>query len=275
MAVYRRSARPRFILLLLVLTSVTLLTLDERGVGVIDTAKDGARDVFAPIRSVTDTVMSPIGDVIGGVLHHNDLEAENERLRAENAEYRGRLLRAEDANRENAALRDQLDLEFVEDIPRVTARVVLRSPSNHELSIILNKGSDHGIADGMPVVTGGGLVGRVTNVSRTTSTVLLVKDRHSAVGVRLPSGDVGVAGGAGGRNPLEVDGIEAETEVDKGETVVTSGLQHSLYPPNIPVGTVRSARRERGELQQSVTVDPAVDMDRLSFVSVLQWSPVR
>jgi len=271
-AVYRRSARPRFILLLLVLTSVTLLTLDERGVGVIDTAKDGARDVFAPIRSVTDTVMSPIGDVIGGVLHHNDLEAENERLRAENAEYRGRLLRAEDANRENAALRDQLDLEFVEDIPRVTARVVLRSPSNHELSIILNKGSDHGIADGMPVVTGGGLVGRVTNVSRTTSTVLLVKDRHSAVGVRLPSGDVGVAGGAGGRNPLEVDGIEAETEVDKGETVVTSGLQHSLYPPNIPV---RSARRERGELQQSVTVDPAVDMDRLSFVSVLQWSPVR
>ncbi len=275
MAVYRRSARPRFILALLVLTSVTLLTLDERGVAMIDVAKDSARDVFAPIRSATDTVMAPVGNLIGGVVHYGDLESENERLRRENEELRGRVMRSEDANRENEALRDQLDLEFVGDIPVVAARVVLRTPSNHELSLVINRGRDDGIADGMPVVTGAGLVGRVINTSSTTSTVLLLKDRRAAVGVRLPSGDVGVAGGAGGRSPLRVDGIDPETKVTEGEVVVTSGLQQSLYPPNIPVGTVAEARRERGELQKFVTVEPAVDMDRLSFVSVLQWSPLQ
>lgn len=274
MAVYRRSARPRFVLLLLVLTSVTLLTLDERGVGVIDTAKDGARDVFAPIRSVSDTVMTPVGNLIGGVVHYGDLEAENARLRKENDELRGRAMEAEDANRENEALRDQLDLEFVGDIPTVAARVVVRTPSNHELSIVINRGRAHGVADGMPVVSGAGLVGRISNVSRTTSTVVLVKDRHAAVGVRLASGDVGVAGGAGGRNPLRVDGIDPETEVAKGELVVTSGLQQSLYPPNIPVGTVVSSRKVAGGLEQVVSVEASVDIDRLSFVSVLLWSPL-
>jgi len=274
-AVYRRSARPRFILVLLVLTSVTLLTLDERGVAVIDVAKDSVRDAFAPIRSATDTVMAPVGDLIGGIVHYGDLESENGRLRRENEELRGRVMRSEDANRENEALRDQLDLEFVGDIPTVTARVVLRTPSNHELSLVINRGRDHGIADGMPVVTGAGLVGRVTNTSSTTSTVLLLRDRGVAVGVRLASGDVGVAAGAGARNPLRVDGIEPETRVTEGEVVVTSGLQQSLYPPNIPVGVVEEARRERGELQKFVTVEPAVDMDRLSFVSVLQWSPLQ
>lgn len=274
MAVYRRSARPRFVLLLLVLTSVTLLTLDERGVGVIDTARDGARDVFEPIRSVSDTVMAPIGNLIGGVLHYGDLEAENERLREENDELRGRLTRSEDANRENEALRDQLDLESVADIPTVAARVVLRTPSNHDLSVVINRGSDDGLADGMPVVTGAGLVGRLTNVSRSTATVLLLKDRDAAVGVRLASGDVGVAGGAGVRNPLRVDGIDPETRVTKGELVVTSGLQQSLYPPNIPVGRVTSARQRPGGLEKVVDVEPAVDIDRLSFVSVLLWSPL-
>lgn len=274
MAVYRRSARPRFVLLLLVLTSVTLLTLDERGVGVIDTARDGARDAFEPIRSVSDTVMAPIGNLIGGVLHYGDLEAENERLREENDELRGRLTRSEDANRENEALRDQLDLESVADIPTVAARVVLGTPSNHDLSVVINRGSDDGLADGMPVVTGAGLVGRLTNVSRSTATVLLLKDRDAAVGVRLASGDVGVAGGAGARNPLRVDGIDPETRVTKGELVVTSGLQQSLYPPNIPVGRVTSARQRPGGLEKVVDVEPAVDIDRLSFVSVLLWSPL-
>lgn len=274
MAVYRRSARPRYTLVLLVLTAVTALTLDERGFGVIDTMKAGAQEAISPIRTVSDIVMSPIGDFVGGILHYGDLEAENNRLRRENNELRNVLLKSDDAVRENEALRDQLGLEFVGDIPTVAARVVSASPSNHELSIVINRGRNHGVADRMPVVTSGGLVGRVANVSATTSVVVLMTDRTSGVGVRLASGDVGVAGGDGPGRPLQVDGIDSSTAVEEGEVVVTSGLQQSLFPPNIPVGTVKSARKPPGALQQAVTVEPSVDLGRLTFVTVLQWSPL-
>lgn len=272
----RRSARPRFTLLLLVLTAVTVLTLDQRGSGwaPIDAAKDGARDAFAPVQSVLAKVFSPVGNLVGGVVHYDDLETENRRLRAEIDDLRGQAARAASAEREMQALLDQQDIEFVGDIPRVGARVVSASTSNFRLTVELGKGRDDGIAEGMPVVTGAGLVGRVVDASRTRSVVLLLTDRTSSVGVRLSrSGDVGVANGHGYERDLGVDLIDPATEVRRGEVVVTSGLQNSAFPPGVPVGTVVRAESRQGELQQEVAVRPIVDLTRLTFVQVLQWAP--
>lgn len=274
MAVYRRTARPRFTLLLLVLTAITLLTLDERGAGVVRTVRDGARDAFAPIGEAADDVFEPVGDVFEGLVHYGDLEAENARLREQLAEREGDQLRAEGAQRELKALLDQEDLDFVGDIPTVAARVIATSPDNFQLAVEINRGRDHGVADRMPVVTGAGLVGRVVATSRTRSTVLLLSDPKFSVGVRLTgSGDVGVATGRGARSPLEVGLIDTATKVEADEVVVTSGLQQSVFPPGVPVGRVRKATSKPGALQQDVALDPVVDLHRLTFVRVLQWSP--
>ena len=84
MAVYRRPARSRFTLLLLVLTSITLLTLDYRGAGsgAIGVVKNAVRDAFAPVQSASDRVFAPVGDFVGGILHYGDLESENADVRA-------------------------------------------------------------------------------------------------------------------------------------------------------------------------------------------------
>lgn len=276
MAVYRRSARPRFTLLLLVLTAITFLTLDYRGTGsgAIDAVKGGARDVFSPVQSATDGLFDPVGDFVGGIVNYGDLEAENERLRREIEELRGEALRASDADRERRVLLDQLDLEFVDDIPRVDARVVTTGTSNFELSVEIDRGTDAGVAKGMPVVSGTGLVGRISSVSRRRATVLLLTDKTSSVGVRLTtSGDVGVANGNGYRSPLEVDLIDPATKVEQEEVVVTSGLQQSVFPPGIPVGRISRSEIRPGDLEQTIEIDPVVDLRRLAFVTVLQWSP--
>jgi hypothetical protein len=82
-AVYRRTSRPRFTLLLLVLTAVTLLTLDERsnGLGFVDVARDGARDAFAPVKDAADAAFEPVADFFQGALHYGDVQDENARLR--------------------------------------------------------------------------------------------------------------------------------------------------------------------------------------------------
>jgi len=277
MAVYRRT-RPRFILLLLVLTAITLLTLDGRGTGsgVIDTIRSGARDAFAPVGRAADSVLEPVGNFFTGMIHYGDLKAENARLREQNEELRGQALQAKNSEREQQALLDQLDLDYVGDIPRVRARIVNAAASNFELTFEIDRGTNAGIAKGMPVVSGAGLVGRVVDASRSRATVMMLTDSTFSVGVRMSSsGDVGVATGRGVRAPMKVDLIETATKVDKGEVVVTSGLQQSVFPPGIPVGLVREARTPPGALQQEVEIDPVVDLRRLEYVTVLQWSPKR
>ena len=83
---------------------------------------------------------------------------------------------------------------------------------------------------------------------------------------------MGVARGQGANQPLPVDLIDIGVKVVQREVVVTSGLQGSVFPPGIPVGTVRTARKPPGALQQDITIDPVADLRRLEFVKVLLWT---
>ena len=276
MAVYRRTARPRFTLLLLVLTSITAITLDYRGdgSGVIDTVKGAAQDAFAPVEAATDSVFQPVGDFFQGVFNYDDLEAENARLRQQLEDARGKATSAEDADRERQALLEIENLEFVGNIPTVAARVV-SSVSNFDQTLQIDRGRNHGVAKGMPVVTGAGLVGRVVAVSNTRSTVLLLTDPQSNVGIRLTkSQEVGIATGRGRGRALSAGLIAPDAGISVGEVVVTSGLQNSVFPPSIPVGKVRTAPEPRaGDFERDITISPEVDVRKLTFVKVLQWSP--
>jgi rod shape-determining protein MreC len=274
-AVYRRTSRARFLLLLLVLTAITLVTLDTRssGRGWIGSARSKVQDAFAPVQSTTHSALRPVGDFFTGAVHYGDLKAENARLRDELAKQRGAQAQAQATQNELQLLLQNQHLPFVGSIPTVAAEVIDTSSSNFEVSIQINRGTSSGITADMPVVTGGGLVGKVARVSAKRAVVVLVTDPTFAVGVRLPSGDVAVAQGTGRANRLRVDNVQPGFKVNAGDTLVSSGLQLEIFPKDIPVGKVRTVRQQPGALQQDVTIDPVVDLNRLTFVQVLQWSP--
>jgi len=273
-AVYRRSRRHRFLLVLLVLTSITVITLDFRGQsgGLLDSVRNTARDAFAPVQSAADSVFNPVGDFFGGVTRYGSLKAENARLRDDLAKARGESLRQAGSDRERQNLLALQNLVFAPGVGAVSARVVSTGPSNFQLTVTIDKGSDQKVDRGMPVVTGAGLVGRVVDVSRSRATVTLITDRSSNVGIRFQStGSLAIARGAGAGRPLPVDLVDVATPVGAGEAVVTSGLQDSVFPPDIPVGRVRASKVEPGALSQDVTLDPVVDFSRIEFVKVLLW----
>ncbi|MDP9073639.1 MAG: rod shape-determining protein MreC [Actinomycetota bacterium] len=276
MAVYRRNARPRFVLLLLVLTAITLVTVDTRanGGGLTGQVRTQAQDIFSPVQSATHAVLRPVGDFFTGAFGYGSLKAENARLRDQLAQARGQALQAADAQRELALLSAQAHLDFVGNIPTVVAQVVDTTSSNFELSVQINKGTDNGIAVNMPVVTGGGLVGRVADVSSRRATVLLVTDPTFSVGVRASSdGAVFIADGAGRGNPMNLELVTGTTKLNVGDKLVTSGMQLERYPKGIPVATVASVKVDPSQLQGTVTVTPTVDLSRLEYLQVLQWSP--
>jgi rod shape-determining protein MreC len=149
------------------------------------------------------------------------------------------------------------------------ASVISEGPSNAEWTVFLDKGAGSGVQVGMAVVAQAGLVGRVTAVSPSSSKVLLAIDPQHSVGSRLTgSGDTGVVSGKG-QADLSFDLIGVTTTVTPGETVVTSGYDGGIYPASIPIGRVKAARRSPDGLNQTASVQPFVDFNKLSLVLIL------
>ena len=282
MAVAQRSGRSRYRIVLLILTAVTLLTLDFRGYGPLETAQSRVRDVLEPVVSAVDVVLGPVAEVWTVMFSYNDLRSENDRLRSE-------VDRLSSADIRAAARQDALDrlleatgVTYVDDVEQVTASVLRDSVGNFDDDVVsINVGHRHGVAPGMAVVTAAGFVGRVETVDTALSTVTTISNPNLVLGVRLlDTGDVGLGHGmAGDRTKFVVDtGLRWPETGDLselpgiGSSVVTAA--GSRYPANIPVGRVASVEPAEAGLVQLVTVDLAADVDDLGFVTVLLQVPV-
>jgi rod shape-determining protein MreC len=262
------NRRRRSILILIVITAVALITLDVRESGPISGLRDGTRDVFEPITSGVETVFSPVGDYIDGVVHSASLKDENAELRDRLDEERGKLAQAEAAIAENKELKELLDLPFVEDSDAVAAQVVGGAPGNFEFTVQIDVGSNSGVEQDMAVVTRAGLVGRVTDSASKRATVMLLRDPESGVEVLL-NGATGILNGRGENDTLRLEGIDPNVEVQKDDLVSTAGGVTSVFPGGVPVGKVAKVESNRGDLEQTILVEPAVDFSRLNLVKVL------
>lgn len=275
MAVYRRASRRRYVLLVIILTSVTLITLDSRreDEGAIGAVGRGAHAVVSPFEKGVDAVAEPVSDWFAGVTDGGSLKKDNEELRKRVAELEDEQRAAEVALEQNETFRRLLDLPILADVPRVTARVVNRSPGNFEWTVTIDKGEEHEIARDMPVVGPDGLVGKVLDSWKGGAKIRLLVDPDSNVGVSvLQRGKQGVANGRRGSDRLRVE-LDADADVKPGDDVVTSGVDNSVFPEGLRVGTVEEVDEQPGGLGVTARVRPWTDFDSLEYVTVLQWFP--
>lgn len=271
---YRRGGRGRYVLLLLVLTAVTLITLDRRSddSGPLGALGRLAHEVVSPVGGAVDAVTTPVADWFDGITSAGSLKRENKELREQLAEAKAAARRGDAAVQENRQLNALLGLQLPEDLETIPARVTAGPPGNYEWTITINRGSGDGVIEGMPVVGDEGLVGRVVDVWRSGAKVLLVTDPRSGVSVRMTRGRAtGEAEGRAGADTLALDIVDSEAEIIEGDDAQTSGLQGSSFPPGIPVGEVESMDAVQGDLVRRVLLRPFVDLDRIEYVRVLRW----
>ena len=273
MALPRRAGRSRVTLALLILTSIAVLTLDFRDSGIVESLRRTVATIFSPLSGVVDTATRPFRNGWHGVTRYEDVQDENDRLRHRIEELEGQAVFGAGAVQELADLSAELDIPWIGEVPRATARVVTGPTSNFAHSVELDKGSKAGVKVGMPVVNGSGLVGRVQQVTSSHSIVQLITDPEFRVGVKVLEGGVlGTARGRGPGSPLVMDtGLDADDPLEPGGSVATSGANNSRYPASIPVGTVRGTEKAGGGLTLDLLVEPYVDTRRLTFVTVLLW----
>jgi cell shape-determining protein MreC len=179
------SAGRRRTIIILLLTSILLITLDLRGNAVFDASRSGFSYAIRPFEIAGEVITKPVARVWSGITEVDDLEAENERLQRLVDEQRSAEVAGKNALIENRRLRALLDLESLAAYDRVTGEIVGSSPSNFDQRVEINRGSLDGIRVGMPVVNEAGLVGRITQVNLETSFVMLVTDTLFAVRVKV------------------------------------------------------------------------------------------
>ena len=277
--------RRRAVLAALVALSLILLTayFGEPGGGVLHGVSRGFQQVLSPIEKGASTAAKPFRDLFNFVGDAFDAKSQNKKLKKQLAQARLQLAQAQTAVRENEQLRAMVDLPrragFPQGTQPVTARVIARSPTDWYSTIQVDKGRGDGIRVDQPVITGDGLIGKVSDVTSGTATITLVTDGSMAVSAEvMPVGASGTLRPAvGDPNDLQLDFVQRGRLIRKGQVVVTSGFRsgrlESLYPRGIPIGTVKSVSPNEIETYQRVHVQPYADFRRIDYVQILTARP--
>jgi rod shape-determining protein MreC len=288
--VYRKQVRRRRAVLVgLIVLSLLLVSahFTEAESGPLHAVQRATATVLSPLEELGSQALKPARDLVSWFDETFEARGENEDLHAEVASLRAQLAEAQAALGENDELRAALDFArsdvlagYEPAYDLVSARVVARSSADINSTVSIGAGSGDGVRVDDPVVTGDGLVGRVSAVSPGTAQVQLITDHRNAVSAKvLPDGPQGVVEPeAGNPGDLRLDFVDDDEPLEEGRILVTAGWTSeeisSAYPYGIRIGRVSSAAEGAGELQQA-SVEPFVDLRDLETVQILTGGPDR
>jgi rod shape-determining protein MreC len=228
--------------------------------------------VIFPLQKIAYIPANIYDQMVEFIASFNLLE-ENIKLRQIYLENREQLLKLASLEAENIHLRNLLGaVQHIETKTRtkaVLAKILYtpRDPFNHK--IILNKGSQHHIQLGQAVIDDKGIVGQITQLYPWSSEVTLLTDRDHSVPVQVVRNSLrSVVSGTGKNDQLELRYLSVNTDIQRGDQLVTSGIG-GVYPPGIPVATVlRIERDPTGDFAQIIST-PVAGVDRNRQVLIL------
>ncbi len=269
-----RQARKRFTILGVLIAVSVLLITTQSSVG--GSVKSFGSILLSPFAAVVNTVTRPIGNFLSGALNYSSVTSENAKLRAQIAQLRMGQSEVAYERRQVANVLGLQNLPFLNQLPTQTAQTTGITQSNFSSTITISKGSSSGIAPGMAVVGAGGYVGQVVGASSKSSSVRLVTDGRTRIGVSFGQTSVmGVLQGGGPSHALTVSYVPIGSLVHVGETVYTNGLSGSEFPGGIPIGHVTLARSRSTASEMQIVIAPNANLGNLSYLNVVLWEPLK
>jgi rod shape-determining protein MreC len=270
--------RRRALLVLLVVLSLLLLTayFGEAPSGRLHSVQRGFLTVVSPIQDGANKALKPVRDMFGGISDTFHAKSQRNELRKQVAKLRRELVADQGEKRSYRELLSMFHLDnqlSVANYHPVTATVFAKSPNIWYSTVTIDQGEAAGVHVNDPVINGEGLVGKVTQVASDGAVVSLITDSTVGVSARLGTSSATgiVQPKVGDPNDLLLQYLPANTQVGKGEYVVTSGTvaspDNSLYPPGLLIGQVTSVNEESA--YKSVNVHPIANLHNLDVVQVL------
>lgn len=239
---------------------------------------------LAPIKNVVYVALAPLQSTIAvtaqDISRQFEVSADIQALQARNAELEALAnslmvenVRLADVERENQILRQLLNYtrnnpQFTYEATTIVGRSIGFDPTNLLYFVYVDVGARDGVAEGMPVVTDRGLVGRVTAVSPNLAQILLLIDPASSVNAIIQNSRVTgiVRGHIDGT--LTLERIPPNEEVNPGDIVFTSGLGGN-FPDKLVIGQITEVIQRDQDMFQVARIRPTVDFGKLETMLIV------
>jgi rod shape-determining protein MreC len=222
----------------------------------------------APLQNALNASFKSVSDAWYRYIALVGLEQKNKDLNRQVSDLQSKLIQYQEGYLEAQRLRNLLALTNDYSFDFVAARVIGREQVALSKTIMINRGTAHGLAVGMPVMGSPGLIGRITAVSWHAAKVLLIIDESSNIDAVIQrSRTQGIIRGAGSRGCV-LKYISKTQDVKEGDTVISSGIG-GVFPKGLMIGTVSEVNKQDAGLFLIIRVIPFIDFTKLEEVMVL------
>jgi rod shape-determining protein MreC len=268
---YGGDNRGRLLIIVLIVTSLFLITLDLRGVQVIDGLRTGTQTALTPVQKAGSWAISPLRNFLSDVTSLGRTRNKIERLQAENDKLRLSLQNRKNADALLKQLKGVLDLAGTAGYKVVGAKVISQgSTTSFTQSISIDVGSNSGVRSNMTVLSSYGIVGVVKYVYPNSALVQLASDPAFRIGARIAgSQQIGILSGQGTRRGV-LQLLDNRTQIKKGDVLLARGSQGGRpFVPGVPIGSVTDVDNSPGAVTQTAEVKFYTNFSTLGVVAVV------
>jgi len=267
----RNGGRARLLLVTLIVTSLFLITLDLRGVKVIDGFKQATQTVMSPFQRAGSAVLTPVKNFLSDVTHLGRTRNQIEKLEAENAKLKSELINRKNADAQLEQLKDILDLAGTAGYKIVNAKVISQGSSqSFSQTVTIDIGSNAGVKKNMTVLSQYGIAGVVKDVYPNSALIQLASDPSFRIGARIAgTQQIGILTGRGTQS-ASLQLLDNSTNVKEGDILLSRGsIANRPFVPGVPLGYVTSVDNSAGAIAQTATIRYYTNFSSLGVVAIV------
>ena len=223
--------------------------------------------VSMPLQRAFWNLGENVSGFFSGMASKESLQEELNSLNSKNQELLGKIAALQELEKENEFLRKALDIGLEKEFSLELAQVKSKDVSQD--SILINKGSEHGISEGFPVITNQKLLlGRIGKVYSNFSEVILISNKKSSFDAEIREREIyGVVKGKGSFE-VSFDLVPKDKEMAEGDLIVTSALG-GVFPQGLLVGEIKEVRKSDVEQFQTAKIIPGFSPENLDYLLII------
>jgi rod shape-determining protein MreC len=265
---FKQGASARVKVVFFAVIAIALLVVDAR-MNTLAMIRQGVSVILYPLQVAALAPRDAAYAVAGYFSSLSRLQMENEALRRERVANAQALQQGQYLIAENAQLRALLAASERLPVKSVMSEILYDTRDPFTRKIVVDRGAQHGVRSGQPVIDDIGVVGQVTRVFSFTSEVTLLTDKDFAIPVQVVrSGVRSIAYGRGQSGVLDLRFMPTNADIRKGDVLVTTGID-GVYPPGLSVASVTEVESKSSDAFARIMCQPSAGIGRNKQLLIL------